>query len=141
MMVMRRKLVHRFRIVTAAAALLLAAGAAVMWGRSYWIADVVGVNRKAPVPGSQTFWSAGGYLGLYRWRLPAGSDVRVSPVGSFYRNGPASSADRSRFLDGPGVRRFAGVAYLDYMYNNPGRPLDGMHERGVCVPYWMLVAA
>src|SRR5262245_12280499 len=135
-----RQFMGRFRIVTAAASLLLAAAAAVMWVRSYWTADVGGANRKAPAATSQTFWSAAGYLGLYRWHMPAGSDVRVSPVGWFYRNGPASSADRSRFLEGPGVRRFAGVAYLDYTHSRPGAPLNGMHEWGLCVPYWILVA-
>src|SRR5688572_20008817 len=71
--VMRRKLMRRLRTVAAAAALLLAATAAVMWVRSYWTADVVGVNRQAPTLSSQTFWSAAGYLGLYRWHMPAAS--------------------------------------------------------------------
>src|SRR5262245_14987692 len=113
-----------------------------MWVRSYLIADVVAVNRQVPVPSSQTVWSAAGYFGLYHWDMPAGSDVRVSPVGWFYSNGPASGADPSRFLDtGPGVRRLAGVAYRNHTYNNPGRPLDGLHERALVVPYWILIAA
>jgi len=40
-------------------------------------------------------WGSGGSLGLYQWDMPGGSDVVVSPLGWFYRNGPAPSRSMS----------------------------------------------
>src|SRR6266542_5768126 len=83
--------------------LTLAACAAMagMWVRSYRTADVAGVNRQTPVAKSDSLWSAGGYVSLRHWDMPASSKVRVPSIGWFYGHAPpaAGTADIARFLD------------------------------------------
>jgi hypothetical protein len=113
----------------------------VLWVRSYWTADVVGVTRERAVPSSDTLWSSTGNLWLRRWEPAAHSPAQFLGRGWFYGNQPAAQTDHLGYLASRReAQRFLGVTYLDYTWSTPGRPFDGTREHVLQVPHWLLAA-
>ncbi|HEY7118297.1 MAG TPA: hypothetical protein VH475_17040 [Tepidisphaeraceae bacterium] len=119
--------------------LVLCVATAVLWVRSRWTADVAGHWSRTGVPISDTLWSANGFISLRHWEPPANSRVQVRARGWFYGHGPAAQDDPSRFLYSRDSRRLLGVTYFDYTWMRPRGPFDGVRERALLVPYWLLL--
>ena len=136
---MRRLARHAFTVLSLLS-LLLCVAVGVLWVRSYWVADQVIHWTPSGVPVSHTLWSTRGNLALQRWEPPADLPVHVSKRGWSSWHGPAGENDPTPYLASRGTHRLLGVTYFDYTWTGTSSPFAGVRERGVLVPYWLVLA-
>jgi hypothetical protein len=132
---------RRLGTFTLAVSLLLTAALAVLWVRSYWVADVVVFTRRSGPVVQDRLWSSSGYLAVHRWEPPAELPVQVQQRGWAYEHAPAVANAVERLLGLPDSKQFLGVTYFDYIWTRPNSAWNGVRERALLVPHWLPTAA